>query len=231
MIELAGVSKHYRKPSGIIKALDGIDLKVPRKEFLVIRGPSGSGKTTLLLTMGGMLRPTAGRLAVAGKDFYGMKGRERLGFRAERIGFVFQLFHLVPYLTVMENILLPSGTGKGGQERMRSRARDLLERLNLGHRFAHFPPELSAGEKQRAAIARAMLKKPEIILADEPTGNLDPENAAGIAACLAEIHLEGCTVVIVTHGRDCDPFAQRIIRLEGGRISDRQEPPISQMER
>ena len=223
MIVLEKVSKFYRKPSGVIKALDEIDLLVERNEFTVIRGPSGSGKTTLLLAIGGMLRPTSGRLTVSGMDPYSVDNKTRLGFRAEKIGFVFQLFHLIPYLNVLENVLLPSGKPGGGNKGFRSRARSLLEQLNLDDRSTHFPGELSAGEKQRAAIARAMLKKPEIILADEPTGNLDPKNAAIIARCLAEVHCEGCTVIVVTHGQDCDPYAKRIIRLEKGQITEKEE--------
>ncbi len=223
MIVLEKVSRHYSRPTGIIKALDEIDLLVERNQFTVIRGPSGSGKTTLLLTIGGMLRPTSGRLAVAGMDPYGIDKKIRLAFRAEKIGFVFQLFHLIPYLNVIENVLLPAGNAGGGNKVSRSRARSLLEQMSLGDRSAHFPAELSAGEKQRTAIARAMLKKPEILLADEPTGNLDPENAAKIAGCLAEVHREGCTVIVVTHGRDCDPYAERIIRLEKGRLSLKRE--------
>ncbi len=223
MIVLEKVSKHYKKPSGIVKALDEIDLKVERNEFTVIRGPSGSGKTTLLLTIGGMLRPTSGRLIVAGMDPYSIANKDRLEFRAEKIGFVFQLFHLIPYLNVIENVLLPLGSAGGENKGFRSRARSLLKQLNLDDRSAHFPAELSAGEKQRTAIIRAMLKKPEIMLADEPTGNLDPENAAIIASLLAEVHREGCTVIVVTHGQDCDPCAERIVRLEQGRISSKRE--------
>lgn len=223
MIILEKVSKHYNRPSGIVKALDEIDLKVERNEFTVIRGPSGSGKTTLLLTIGGMLRPTSGRLTVAGMDPYNIDKKNRLEFRAEKIGFVFQLFHLIPYLTVIENVLLPSGSAGGGNKGLRPRAWTLLKQLNLDDRSAHYPAELSAGEKQRAAIARAMLKKPKIMLADEPTGNLDPENAAGIARCLAEVHREDCTVIVVTHGQDCNPYAERIIRLEKGRLCSKRE--------
>jgi putative ABC transport system ATP-binding protein len=223
VIVLEKLSKHYNRPSGIIKALDEIDLMVERNEFTVIRGPSGSGKTTLLLTIGGMLRPTSGRITVAGMDPYNIDNKKRLEFRAEKIGFVFQLFYLIPYLTVIENVLLPSGNAGGGNKELKHRAWALLKQLNLDDRSAHYPAEISAGEKQRAAIARAMLKKPEILLADEPTGNLDPENAAGIARCLEEVHQEGCTVIVVTHGKDCDPFAGRIIRLEQGRLSSKHE--------
>ena len=219
MIVLQKVSKHYKKSLSKVMALDDIDLTVKNNEFVVIRGPSGSGKTTLLLTIGGMLQPTEGRLTVAGIDPYHIGSKSRLAFRAEKIGFVFQLFHLIPYLTVLENVLQPAGAvGGGSQEAFKTRAKHLLEQVKLDVRSDHFPAELSAGEKQRAAIARAMLRKPEILLADEPTGNLDPENAAGIARSLAEVHRDGCTVVVVTHGRDCDPYTGRIIHLKSGRI-------------
>jgi len=223
VIVLKKVSKHYKKPGGIVKALDKIDLKIQHNEFIAIGGPSGSGKTTLLLTIGGMLRPTSGRLTVAGMDPYNIDHKNKFKFRAEKIGFVFQLFHLIPYLTVVENVLLPSGYAGGGTQGFKLRARALLKQLNLEDRSAFYPAQLSAGEKQRAAIARAMLKKPEIILADEPTGNLDPENAAIIARCLAEVHQEGCTVIVVTHGKDCDTYAGRIISLDLGRISSKRE--------
>jgi len=223
VIVLKKVSKFYKRPSGIVKALDEIDLKVERNEFMVIRGLSGSGKTTLLLTIGGMLRPTSGRLTVAGIDPYTIDNKNRLEFRAKKIGFVFQLFHLIPYLTVIENVLLPSGCAGGRKMELKLRARALLKQLNLEDRSVFYPAELSAGEKQRAAIARAMLKKPEIILADEPTGNLDPKNAATIARCLAEVHQEGCTVIVVTHSQDFDSYAERIISLDLGRVSSKQE--------
>jgi putative ABC transport system ATP-binding protein len=227
VIVLDKVSKHYTKPLGTIKALDAVELRIDHREFAVIQGSSGSGKTTLLLTIGGMLRPSYGRLTVAGIDPYNINRAGRLAFRAEKIGFVFQLFHLVPYLTVFENVLFPSGSSSCGSRDLKTRARSLLEQMGLLDRAEHLPMELSAGEKQRVAIARAMIKKPEIILADEPTGNLDPENAAGIARCLAEAHSEGCTVVVVTHGRDCDPYAETIIRLEQGRITSRKEQSLS----
>ncbi len=218
MIALENVSKHYRKRRSIVRALEEVELKVGKGEFLVVRGPSGSGKTTLLLAMGGMLRPTSGRLRIEGRDLYGMNAKERARLRAEKIGFVFQLFHLIPYLNVIENIMIPVGGRSAKKPGIKNRAESLLERLNLFDRAAHLPAELSAGEKQRAAIARALIRKPDIVLADEPTGNLDPENAAEIARCLREIRSDLCTVIVVTHGREYDSSADRIIHLDHGRI-------------
>ena len=216
MISIENISKIYRTRRGQIKALDGISLQVEEGEFLVVRGPSGSGKTTLLLTIGGMLRPTNGRVVMNGNDIYRMGERKRAKFRAQNIGFVFQMFHLVPYLNVIENALLPAGVA-GGQTG-RTEARELLTRLNISEREYHRPSELSAGEQQRTAIARALLNHPRVILADEPTGNLDPENAAEVIQYLAQFHDDGGTVIVVTHGSLADQYANRVIHLREGRI-------------
>ena len=216
IVSLENVSKIYQTRRGQIKSLDGINLHVKEGEFIVIRGPSGSGKTTLLLAIGGMLRPTSGRVVVNGNDVYAMSERQRAKFRAQNIGFVFQMFHLVPYLNVVENALLPAGVVKAGAGR--AEARDLLERLNISEREYHRPSELSAGERQRTAIARALLNRPSVVLADEPTGNLDPENAAEVIGYLAEFHRDGGTVIVVTHGITADQYADRVIYLREGSI-------------
>jgi len=218
MIVLQSLSKHYRRNTLIIKALDRVDLSIPKNEFVVVRGPSGSGKTTLLLSVGGMLHPTSGGIKVDNQDIYALDKKKLTRFRARKIGFVFQLFHLIPYLTVLENALLPTVTDSSEKQRYGGEAMRLLRLLNLEDRASHYPAELSAGEKQRTAIARAMIKKPDLILADEPTGNLDPQNAVEIAKCLAEIHRDGCTIIVVSHGHDCDLYADRIILLDKGRI-------------
>ncbi len=223
-ILLESITRDYRKSGKTIKALDRIDLEIKKGEFMVIRGPSGSGKTTLLLTIGGMLRPTSGRLLAGGKDLYAMNNRERTQFRAGRIGFVFQMFHLIPYLTVLENILVSAETLPGKSSGLKESTFRILQQMHLEDRAFHFPHELSAGEKQRAAIGRAMLNKPEILLADEPTGNLDPKNAGEAADLLSGFKSRGCTVLVVTHGQDCDPYADRIIQLDSGRIHRRQVP-------
>lgn len=216
MVRLENLSKTYRTKHGDVRALDRVSLHVKKGEFIVIRGTSGSGKTTLLLSIGGMLQPTEGEVIANKRDIYAMSKRERSVFRAENIGFVFQLFHLVPYLNTLENVLLPSGVGR--DKYGREDAEELLKRLNLSERMYHKPFELSAGERQRTAIARAMLKRPRIILADEPTGNLDPETSEEIIAYLAEYHRSGGTVIIVTHGIAVDKYADHIFHLEEGRI-------------
>jgi len=217
MVQLENTSKLYGTRRGQVKALDEISLQVKEGEFIVVRGPSGSGKTTLLLAIGGMLHPTSGRVIIGGKDIYAMSKRERARFRAENIGFVFQMFHLVPYLSVIENTLLASGNRAD-----RSEAEKLLERLGMSGREHHKPSELSAGERQRTAIARALLNHPGIILADEPTGNLDPENAAEVIEYLAEFHRGGGTVIVVTHGAVADQYSERIIYLREGRIEEQE---------
>ena len=216
MIVLENVSKTYQTRHSKVKALDGINLQIAESEFVIVRGPSGSGKTTLLFTVGGMLRPTNGRVVVNGNDVYAMGTRKRAGFIAQNIGFVFQMFHLVPYLNVIENALLPAGVLK--DRAGKAEARKLLERLNISGREYHRPSELSAGEQQRVVIARALLNSPRVVLADEPTGNLDPENAAEVIEYLAQFHRDGGTVVVVTHGSMADQYADRIIHLREGCI-------------
>jgi ABC-type lipoprotein export system ATPase subunit len=216
MVRLESASKIYQTRHGQVRALDKVSLHINEGEFVVIRGPSGSGKTTLLLSIGGMLQPTEGNVLIKNSDFYAMSKKQRAKFRAENIGFVFQLFHLVPYLNVIENVLLPVGAGRSQYDP--EDVKKLLDRLKLTERMHHKPAELSAGEKQRTAMARAMLKRPQIILADEPTGNLDPENSEEIIGYLAEFHSHGGTVIVVTHGKAVDQYAGRIVHLKKGYI-------------
>ncbi len=216
VISFQNVSRVYPTRHGDIKALDSVNLRIKEGEFLVARGPSGSGKTTLLLCAGGMLRPTEGEIIFGGVNIVKMNERERAAWRAENIGFVFQMFHLIPYLTVLENVMLPRGINTDAA--IGKRAREIIQRLNLSRREQHKPSELSAGERQRVAIARAMLNDPTLILADEPTGNLDPQNAEEVIGYLADYHKSGGTVVVVTHGTTADRYAQKIIHLREGRI-------------
>lgn len=217
MIRLENVSKVYRGKIREVRALDDVQLSVKRGEFVVVRGASGSGKSTLLLTIGGLIRPTRGSVLVNGKELYGLSRGERVRFRAEKIGFVFQMFHLLPYLNVLDNVLVPAMTGMGQDKR--DRARGLLEKLQMSERAQHKPSQLSTGERQRVAIARALLNQPELILADEPTGNLDPDNAARVLGYLCDFHREGGTVLLVTHEERAKEYAQRVVLLDAGRLS------------
>lgn len=221
MIACEQLSRRFRGPDREVAALDNVSLAVARGEFVVIKGASGSGKSTLLLALGGMQRPSHGRVLLDGRELYSLSPSERNQRRATSIGFVFQLFHLIPYLSVRENILagLPDGADRtvSGQ-----RADALIASLGLKSRARHLPGTLSAGERQRTALARALVKQPSVILADEPTGNLDPANAAEVFKHLDAFRRGGGTVLVVTHGDDAAPFAQRTLRLESGRLADRQ---------
>lgn len=216
MIECRQISKTYRTAKGDVRSLDTVDLDVRKGEFISVRGPSGCGKTTLLLLLGGMLRPTAGTARVDGRDLYSLTGPDRARFRRDSIGFVFQMFHLVPYLSVLDNVVLAAPPGD--RTATRRHAESLLTDLGLAPRLQHRPAELSAGERQRTAIARALLNQPKVILADEPTGNLDPENAAEVFQHLAAYHRAGGTVVVVTHGTVADTHADRVIQMKSGKI-------------
>jgi putative ABC transport system ATP-binding protein len=215
MLALDRISKHYRTRNGIVRALDEISLEVQAGELVVCRGPSGSGKTTLLLAAGGMLHPTTGRVTAAGLEIYRLGERRRAAFRAAHVGFVFQMYHLIPYLDVLANVELARGPGRGNA---RERSLLLLEQLGLAQRICHRPAELSAGERQRVAIARAMLSEPQLILADEPTGNLDEENSEQIHRFLAAFCHQGGTVVMAAHGLGAEAYAHRVIHLRNGRL-------------
>jgi len=216
MIRLDNVSKVYRTSNGPVHALREVTLGVERGEFVAVRGPSGCGKSTLLLIVGGLSMPTSGRVVVGGAELPTAAPAERAKFRAERVGFVFQMFHLLPYLNIVQNVVAAALPGQ--HDAARDRATELLERFQLGHRFSHRPAELSAGERQRVAIARALINRPDLLLADEPTGNLDPESAAGVLDLLGEFHSGGGTVLLVTHQEWAAGHAGRTIQLRDGSI-------------
>jgi len=218
MVVLEDVTKIYRTGRGDIKALDRVNMRVEKGEFVVINGPSGSGKTTLLMTIAAMLRPNSGTVCINGRSVYDMSIRARANFRAENIGFVFQLFYLVPYLNVVENIALARQSS--GKNSVTDELERLVKQFGLEGRAFHKPSQLSAGEKQRTAIARALLNRPQLILADEPTGNLDVENATAVLGYLADFHRDGGTVIVVTHARGPEEFADRIIYLRDGSIDN-----------
>jgi len=218
MITVTDLTKTYQMKKGRVDALVGVNLHIDKGEFVALCGPSGSGKTTLLMTMAAMLRPTGGTVRLGERDIYAMSGRDRAAFRAANIGFVFQMFHLVPYLSVLENVLVAAGAV--GQKNRKARVEQLLEQLGMQQRAWHKPAELSAGEKQRAAIARALLNEPKLILADEPTGNLDPKNAAAVLEHLKDFQKSGGTVVVATHGPAAKEFATQTVYLRDGRLDN-----------
>jgi putative ABC transport system ATP-binding protein len=216
------VSKIYARGSSTVVALDDVSLEIRTGELLAVMGPSGSGKSTLLSLLGCLDRPTAGEYWLDGVSVGSLDDARVSRIRNQRIGFVFQSFHLIPQLTVAENVETPLLYGTVPPALWRSRALACLERVGLSGRADHRPTELSGGEAQRAAIARALVTEPRILLADEPTGNLDSVTGEEIAGLLAHLHAEGRTIVLVTHNESLGRRAQRTIRLKDGRIEREQ---------
>lgn len=199
MIKLKNVSKIYKKGNEEIKAIDDLSLEIPTGDFVSIIGPSGSGKSSLLLMLGGMLSPTKGTLYIDDQSLYELSSDERAAIRQKKIGFVFQTFNLIPYLTALQNVQVPLLLSGCDEEKQNEKAKHLLDRMGLLNRADHRPSELSVGQQQRVALARMLANDPKIILADEPTGNLDPELSQIVMNFFLEINNEGRTVVIVTH--------------------------------
>jgi putative ABC transport system ATP-binding protein len=218
VIELEGVHKHYATGKLDVHALRGIDLRIQPGELVAIMGPSGSGKTTLMEILGCLSRPSSGRYRMNGRavDEIDADGLARL--RGEEIGFVFQSFNLLPRLTVVENVELPLAYRGVSRTDRRERAQASLARVGLAPRARHLPTEISGGERQRVAIARALVNRPSLLLADEPTGNLDSQTGSEILALLRSVHTEGNTVVIVTHDAAIGGQTQRQVFLRDGRI-------------
>ena len=218
MITLTSLSKIYRTNEIETVALENVNLKVDRGEFLSIMGPSGCGKSTLLNIMGLLDAPTAGTIEINGTHTEGMKDKELAAFRNKTLGFVFQSFHLINSLNVMDNVELPLLYRHIASSERRKLAQEVLEKVGLSHRMRHFPTQLSGGQCQRVAVARAIIGNPEIILADEPTGNLDSKNGAEVMQLLTELNKEGTTIVMVTHSKHDASFAHRVINLFDGSI-------------
>jgi ABC-type lipoprotein export system ATPase subunit len=213
MLVLDKVVKTYAKDGRRITALASIDLAAGPGEFVALQGPSGSGKTTCLLVAGGLLHPDTGKVLVDGRDLYTMSRNELAVFRSENVGIVFQQYHLIPYLSVLENILAAEAVQ--GRRDAGPRGRELAEKFGLGHRLDHTPAELSSGEKQRTALARAFLFRPKVVLADEITGNLDQTNTEIVLGHLKEYVKTGGTVLLVTHDCDIAGRADRVEHLSG----------------
>lgn len=218
MIKLANIRKTYRRGGDVIHALDGIDVQIQAGEFVAIMGPSGSGKSTLLNVLGALDRPESGSYHLGEDDIGAMDDDAASDVRNRRIGFVFQSFHLLPRLTVLDNVLLPQRYALVPDLSAAGRARSLLERIGLGQRMHHLPGELSGGQLQRAAIARSLLNQPALLLADEPTGNLDSKSAADVLTLLTELNVAGQTLVLVTHDPAVAARAGRTITLRDGKI-------------
>ena len=216
MLSLQGVCKTY--DAGRVQALDHIDLHVPAGSYLSITGTSGSGKTTLLHILGCLMRPTSGEYLLNGENVGALTEQERTALRARRIGFVFQDFRLVPRMNVIENVALPLTFQGISREEREARAVDALCMVGLGHRLRHAPATLSGGQQQRVAIARALCTSAPLLLADEPTGNLDPQAAADVFALFDRLHENGKTIVLITHDQKAAARAPRQIRIENGRI-------------
>jgi len=219
LIRLENVMKHYRQGETVVRALDGITTEIHRGEFIAIMGPSGCGKSTLMHMLGFLDRPTAGKYLFEGEDTSGFDEEQLSSIRNRKVGYIFQSFNLLPRTTVLENVLLPTlYAAKADPAKSRARALELLERVKLTHRMNARPNQLSGGEQQRAAIARALINGPSLILADEPTGNLDSKTTDEVMALIREVHEEGNTIVMVTHEEDIGSHAQRTMRLKDGRI-------------
>jgi putative ABC transport system ATP-binding protein len=218
-VQAAGVTKEYTRDDFRVLALDQVDLEIPRGEFFSLMGPSGSGKSTLLHLIAGIDKPTAGEFLVLGEDISALSDRDMALWRSEHIGYIFQTFNLIPVLTALENVELPLLLTKLSKQERRDHARKALDLVGLGDRLQHFPRQLSGGQEQRVAIARAIVTDPAIILADEPTGDLDAQSAKDVLTILSELnHHHGKTIVMVTHDPHAAQFADRTRYLEKGSL-------------
>lgn len=217
-IEVKNVYKVFRTDSVQTHALSDVSLKVKDGEFVAIMGPSGCGKSTLLNILGLLDNPTSGEYLLDGKEVGGLKEMQRTEWRKGRIGFIFQSFNLIEEMTVRENIMFPLNNIKLSRDEKRRRVDEAMKRMGIAHRAAHYPSQLSGGQQQRAAIARAIVAKPGLILADEPTGNLDSRNGAEVMELLTELHRDGATIIMVTHSQKDAGCADYIINLFDGRI-------------
>jgi putative ABC transport system ATP-binding protein len=222
IIEMQAVTKNYPMGEVTVHALRGLDLAVARGEFIVLLGPSGSGKTTTLNILGGLDRPSDGRVVVDGEEIARFSERHLTGYRRVKVGFIFQFFNLIPTLTALENVEFALALTQSGHS-LKNQAQELLTAVSLQDRADHFPSQLSGGEQQRVAIARALANHPPLLLCDEPTGNLDVDTGRQVLQALREVNqIENATVVLVTHNTSIAPMANRVVRLHNGMV-DREE--------
>ncbi|MGH3301248.1 MAG: ABC transporter ATP-binding protein [Streptosporangiaceae bacterium] len=220
MVRARGLRKQYGKDAGLVRAVDGVDLDVAPGETLAVMGPSGCGKSTLLHLLGGLDRPSAGELWLAGRRIDRMSERRMAALRRDAVGFVFQAFHLMDELTAAENVELPLLLAGRSPRAARRRTTELLEQIGLSDRAQHLPSQLSGGQRQRVAIARALANQPQVVLADEPTGNLDSEAALDVLRLFESLHEAGQTLVIVTHDSRIAATADRLISMRDGAFID-----------
>lgn len=219
MIAVSDITKSYTIGGNQVNALDGVSLEISEGDFMAVTGPSGSGKSTLLYTLGGLLTPNTGRVLVNELDIYSLSQRLRAKFRRDNVGFIFQTFELLPYLTALENVMLPLSIDGVSNWEQEGRAYDSLEKVGLDERADHKPTELSGGEQQRVAVARGLVNQPKILLADEPTGNLDQKTGDGIMGLLSDLNEEGQTIVLVTHDQPRTVIANKVIGMIDGSIT------------
>jgi putative ABC transport system ATP-binding protein len=218
IIELKDIGKTYVSSGATVPALTGVNMAVDEGEMLALMGPSGSGKSTLLSILGAMNLPTTGSLTVDGVNVYGLSAEKRADFRHAYLGFVFQQLQLIPYLTAVENVMLPLAITRYSQRKQLEMATSALERVSLAGKLLRLPNELSGGEQERVAIARALVNAPPIILADEPTGSLDTQTGDDVMRTLASLNREGQTIIVVTHNPDNTRYVQRVVSIRDGRI-------------
>ena len=220
LVAARDLRRDYAMSAGMVHAVRGVTLDVQAREYVAIVGPSGCGKSTLLNLIGAIDKPSSGELTIDGQRLAGLSDRDATLFRLRRIGFVFQRFYLLPVLTALENVELPMSEAGLGKTERRERARELLAYVGLGERLHHRPTELSGGEQQRVAIARALANRPALLLADEPTGELDAHTGEEMIALFERLNRDGTTIVVVTHDEDLAGAAHRVVHMRDGLIVD-----------
>ena len=220
LLRARGLHKTYTLGRRSLEVLRGVDLELRRGEFLALQGASGAGKSTLLHLLGGLDTPTRGEIELAGRNLAALRPRDLARLRRQEVGFIFQAYHLLPELDALENVCLPARMARVPAAQAAARGRELLARVGLAARLEHKPYELSGGEQQRVAIARALINQPPLLLADEPTGNLDSTSTADVLELFAELNAQGRTIVLITHEHDVAEAARRVVVMRAGRLDE-----------